>query len=228
MTRVVTCIAVAVPLALPISTASAQSLFLARSIEPGDNPVNSTPQLAASSLFFVAPTQPRQYRVHDIIHVIVSETSSATSSQTLETTKELEVENQIGAMIDLMQLLELRLQSSSIEDLDLLNLETTNEFTGEGEYDRQDRLSARIAAEVVDVKPNGQLVLRARKTIGTDEERRTITLTGIARSDDITEDNSVMSSQLADLAVDVVNEGEVRKGAKKGVITKALEFIFNF
>jgi len=208
--------------------AAGQSLFLQPAGVPGEETPAITPSLPAASMFFVAPTQPRAFSVHDIVHVIINETSSASSSQTLETTKEATLENRLENVIDPMLLLELQLRAAATSELDLLNLEASNEFAGEGAYDRQDRLTARVAAEVVDIKPNGTVILRARKTIGTDEERRTITLTGTARSEDITDANTVLSSQLADLVVDVDNEGEVRKGAKKGVITKALEFLFNF
>jgi len=206
----------------------AQSLFVRQPTIIGDTSAQTTPELATSSLFYVSPSQPKSFSVHDIIHVIVNETSSASSSQSLETTKETTQENDLNSIIDPLQLLELRLQAAAVQNLSLLDLETSAEFTGEGQYDRSDQLRARIAAEVVDVKPNGTLILHARKTVGTDEERQTITLTGTARSQDITEEDTILSSQLANLEVGVVNEGEVRKGAKKGVITKALEWLFNF
>lgn len=205
-----------------------QSLFLQQPEFVGESPPDVPPVLAYSSMFFVQPPQPRKFAAHDIVHVIINETSSATSSQSLETTKELELQNQLNAIVNPLMLLQLRLQAADTQDLTIADLETTNEFTGEGDYDRQDRLSARVAAEIVDVKPNGTLILRARKTVGTDEEMRTITLTGTARTEDVTDENTVLSSQLADLVVAVENEGEVRKAAKKGIITKAIEFLFNF
>ncbi|MEM7622066.1 MAG: flagellar basal body L-ring protein FlgH [Planctomycetota bacterium] len=220
--------AIIVVLTLACGNAWAQSLFVQQSLTVGDAVPENAEQLTATSLFFVAPTQPRSYRVHDIVHVIINETSSATSSQSLETTKELSADNQIEGIIDPMKLLELQLEASSLTNLQLLAAEAANEYAGEGDYDRQDQLQARIAAEVVDVKPNGTLVLRARKTIATDEEERTITLTGLVRGEDITEQNTVLSSQLADLILNVENDGDVRNAAKKGVITRAFEWLFNF
>ncbi len=205
-----------------------QSLFLQQPEFVGDAPPDVPPGLAYNSMFFVQPPQPRKFAAHDIVHVIINETSSATSSQSLETAKETTLENRLNSIVDPLMLLQLRLQSADTQDLTIADLEATNEFTGEGDYDRQDRLSARIAAEIVDVKPNGTLILRARKTVGTDEETRTITLTGTARTEDVTDENTVLSSQLADLVVAVENDGEVRKAAKKGIITKAIEFLFNF
>ena len=103
-----------------------------------------------------------------------------------------------------------------------------SEYEGEGEYKRTDRLTTRITATVIDVKPNGNLVLEAKKTVGKDAEIQTIVLAGICRGDDVTDNNTILSTQLADLVVLMINDGEVKKGADKGVITKALDTVFNF
>ena len=64
---------------------------------------------------------------------------------------------------------------------------------------RADTFTGRITAEVVDVKPNGTLILQATETIKTDEEEQRVTLIGTCRVEDITADNSVLSNQLYDL-----------------------------
>jgi flagellar L-ring protein precursor FlgH len=205
-----------------------QSLFLQQPEFVGDAPPDVPPGLAYNSMFFVQPPQPRKFAAHDIVHVIINETSSANSSQTLETTKDVQIQNTLNGIVDPRLLLELQLRAADTANLTIADLQAQNTYSGDGSYDRSDRLSARIAAEIVDVKPNGTLILRARKTVGTDEETRTITLTGTARTEDVTDENTVLSSQLADLVVAVENDGEVRKAAKKGIITKAIEFLFNF
>src|SRR5207249_1610300 len=99
-------------------------------------------------------------------------------------------------------------------------------FQGQGEVDRADTFTARITAEVLDVKPNGTLVLQARKRIKTDEEEQMFTLTGICRVDDVTADNSVLSSQLYDLELTKNHQGDVRAATKRGMVGKLLD-VFN-
>lgn len=204
----------------------AQSLFSRMLDAPA--PMGTQAELRAASMYLVAPPEPRTYRVHDIVSVIINESSRASSKQSLDTTKETSYRDRLNAMIDPMQLLELRLRGTDFTPLELINLQAKHEFDGEGRYDRNDQLSARIAAEVIDVKPNGNLVLQAKKVIGTDGERRTFVLSGIARSEDITDANTVLSSQLADLRVDVQNAGDLRKSSEKGLFTRVLDTIFNF
>lgn len=205
--------------------ACAQSLFLRMVEEP------ATPGPGASSAWRActsSPPEPRTFRRHDIVYVIVNESSRASSNQKLETAKESTVEDRLNAIIDPIELLQLRLRASSVRNLRLLDLDTEREFTGEGKYNRNDQLSARIAAEVIDVKPNGNIVLQARKAIGTDGERKVMVLSGLARQEDVTDANTILSSQLADLRIDVQHEGDLRKSSEKGLFTRVLDTLFNF
>jgi len=206
--------------------ASAQSLFLRSVTEPVA--LGSTQELRATSMYLVAPPEPRVFKVHDLVYVIINENSNASSQQLMETTKENKSRDTLNALIDPMALLELRLRSGDISGLDLLDLNAKHEFSGDGRYDRNDRLNARIAAEVIDVKPNGNVVLQAKKTIGMDGEIKVLVLSGLARQEDITVENTLLSSQIADLRIDVQHEGELRESTKKGFITRALDTLFAF
>jgi len=208
------------------SGAHAQSLFV-QAVEDAAAAGNRI-ELRATSMYLVEPPEPRTFHTHDIIYVIINENARSSSSQSLETTKETTIEDRLNGIIDPVQLLEFRLRGGDVSALDLLDLETTHEFEGEGQYDRDDRLDARVAAEIIDVKPNGNLVLQARKSIVQDGETKVMLLSGTARQEDITDANTVLSSQLADLRVDVQHEGELKKSSKKGIFTKALETLFAF
>lgn len=211
-------------------TACGQSLFVRQPTLMINEQGQPDPlvELRSTSLFFVQPPEPREIRVHDLVYVIVDEVSRATSSQRLDTIKEFGIEADLNSALDLRSLIELELAAAGIDNLSLIDAEAENEFRSRGDFDRSDRITARLAATVLDVKPNGNLVLEARKTIGTDEERRTLLISGVCRQDDITLSNTILSSQLADLRFEMVYEGQVKKAASKGVITKALEFLFNF
>lgn len=206
--------------------ASGQSLFLRSVTEPVA--LGSAQELRATSMYLVAPPEPRVYKVHDLVYVIISENSDASSQQLVETSKETRVRERLNSTLDPLALLELRLRGGGIDNLDLLNLRARNEFSGDGLYDRRDQFSARIAAEVIDVKPNGNVVLQAKKTIGMDDEVKTLVLSGLARQEDITAENTLLSSQIADLRLDVQHEGELRKSTKKGFFTRAIDTLLAF
>lgn len=220
--------AILVALALPTG---AQSLYDTRPVGvPEDINGIAIPSesLSGYSMFVITPPPPKRLEMHDLVTIIVNETSRAERSQTLETEKEYNADARLTRFPSLADLIEARLEAGDANAVDLLNIEATQEFSGEGDYERTDRITARIQAEVIDIKPNGVLVLEARSVIQTDEEVQVFVLSGNCRSEDITDQNTVQSSQLHNLNIVTRNEGEVRKTSKKGIIPRALEAVFAF
>jgi len=109
-----------------------------------------------------------------------------------------------------------------------IKMSGSRNFKGEATVDRTDSLIARITAEVVDVKPNGTLVLQARKRIKTDEEVQQFVLTGICRAEDISADNTLLSTQMYDLELNKSHTGAVRDTTKRGWVPKLLDAINPF
>ncbi|MFK7758916.1 MAG: flagellar basal body L-ring protein FlgH [Phycisphaerales bacterium] len=211
--------------------AGAQSLYITENSPQVEGPnVQTGPSVLLEdvSLIYIPEPEIRTYQKHDIITIIIDETSSQTSSQTLETTKESEGTVRVNAMVDLLQLLELRVGPGRLNNETIFDASAEREFTGEGDYARQDRFNAQITATVVEVKPNGSLVLQANKRIAKDEEIQMLVIAGMARSEDITRQNTILSSQLANLTLSVQNEGDVKKAAEKGIITEFFDLLFAF
>ncbi len=195
--------------------------------------VNPVAELNGMSLFQIQPEEPRTILLHDLVTIIVNQSSKIERDQKLETKKKLASEAELSALPDLWKLLEARLEAGnrtngSPSGLPELGLSANNNFKGEGDYEREDRFTARVTATVIDVKPNGQLVLEARSTIVTDKEEQTIVLSGVCRQEDVSSGNTVQSTALADLRLLTEHRGEVKDGANKGVITKIFETLFNF
>ena len=207
------------------STLSAQSLFLA---DEGRNDTQPVILLNDVSMHFIAEPETRVIQKHDIITIIIDENSSTTSSQKLETEKESSSSANIDAMISWLKLLELRVEQGDINNVDLIDLATSREFSGEGDYERKDRFTARISAIVREVKPNGTMLVEARKTIARDSEISELVLSGLVREEDITQQNTVLSSQMADLRIILENQGDLKEAAEKGLITRVLDAVFAF
>ena len=210
--------------------AGGQSLFV-QSLDDTRQPTSQELQEsdgAQASMLYVAPPEPRDYAKHDLVTIIIDENSKQTSSQTLDTNKKATSSITMDALTDPWELLELRLREGALTNQSLIDMAINNRYKAEGDYERSDRFNAKITAEIIEVKPNGTLVLQATKQITKDEEIQTLVLSGIIRQEDITNGNTVLSTQMANLSLTVQNEGEVRNAAKKGLLTKVLETIFNF
>lgn len=210
--------------------ASSSSIYFRMDAGPGEleRRVSESNVLEEVSTFHVAPPSPREFRVHDLITIVVDETVRTSNSQSLETEREFELESQLNSLIDAWELLELRLRAGNTQNLTLADVDSNSEFEGTGEAETTNRFTARITATVVDVKPNGTLVLQARRVTQTDDVTSTITLSGIVRKDDVTDDNTVRSTQIANMELKQEQTGSVRDAAKKGLVAKVLEALFAF
>lgn len=190
---------------------------------------NPVADLDGVSLYALQPVAPRQIKVNDLVTVIVNQSSKIERDHKLEADKDTSTQFQVDAFVDFMELLtEGRLKSSGASNFPRIDLSSQRSFDGEGKMDREDRITARITATVIDVKPNGLVVLEARASLFTDEEEQLMLVSGVCRAEDITASNTIQSTQLADLKLEVYHGGEVRDAAKKGFVTRALDAIFAF
>ena len=186
--------------------------------------------IAAQSLFAVPEEQPRLFRRHDLVQIVVQERSRANSKSELETEKSASIDGAVRAFprLTLEDLARLQLFAGRTTDLPRVAVELEKEFEGEGDYKREDDFSTRITAEVLEVLPNGNLVLESRTQIRNDDEISTIRVTGVCRGVDITAANTVLSNQIHDLIIEKRNEGKLREVNEKGVITSFFETLFSF
>ena len=193
-------------------------------------PTDGAPGLALISLYSVEPPQPRQFLANDLVTVIISERARTDRLQELETRKEWDINGSVTSTVDLLKLLELRLQQGrdQSDDLPLMQAQLDREYIGESEFRRDDTVTARVTARVVEVKPNGNILIEARTSVRTDTEEQVILLSGTARGEDVTNNNTIQSNQLYDLTVDIQNTGQVKDGSSKGLFTRVLDTIFNF
>ena len=185
-------------------------------------------QLSNVSYFSVPEPEPRVIKKHDQVTIIIREESEFSSEGTTETKKDAAIDARITEFLKL-DLKEFQLKGGGISEVPpSIVAEGSREFTGEGTVDREDSFTARITARVIDVKPNGTLVLEGRKQITMDEEYQRFLVTGIARAEDVSADNTVLSTQLADFNLRKTHKGNVRNATKKGFIPKLLDVINPF
>ncbi|MEE9211184.1 MAG: flagellar basal body L-ring protein FlgH [Phycisphaeraceae bacterium] len=193
-------------------------------------PNRLSPAIARTSLVAVPPLRLRQFAVNDLVTIIIREFTQADSTAELDTEKDVRFRGDISEFpnLNLRDLLNFQIQASANEDPPKLEMRFRPDFDGEGDYKRKDSLTGRITARIIDIKPNGNLVLEARKYIEQDDETLSLVLTGTCRSEDVTVDNTVLSTELYDLRLAKEHTGELRKVTRKGLLTKLLELIFNF
>ena len=216
-------------------TGSAPTLNPSHHSEPTQPPTSATPSpwngpsFTAASLAGVKPPPPKTYVKHDKIEIIINETSLSTAESKLETKTKYDSRAELAQFPSLKQLLyNATLRDGITGDSPNVGLTANQNYKGDGKLERKDRLTAHISGIVIDVKPNGHLVVEAKETIQQDSESKTLVVAGVCDPKDVTVQGTVLSNQVANLVIRVDNTGQVRDASQKGLIPQVLEAIFNF
>jgi len=91
-------------------------------------------------------------------------------------------------------------------------------FTGTADYEKEGTFEARITVRVVDVLPNGVLVVAGKRTVVTDGEEKTLRLAGLVRPADVTASNTVLSEQVADARISFKGHGTITRATDPGLL----------
>ncbi len=97
---------------------------------------------------------------------------------------------------------------------------------GNGSTRRGSSLEARLTARVVEVTPDGNLRIEGSREIVINGERQRLTITGLVRPADISPNNTVLSSYLADARIELDGDGPVGDLQDPGLLTKIFNWLF--
>jgi flagellar L-ring protein precursor FlgH len=101
-----------------------------------------------------------------------------------------------------------------------INGSLQSQYRTESEMELRDALTFRIAAAVVDIRPNGNLVIEARRKIEINEEVWMQSLTGVVRRQSIGPDRTVRSDEVSELSIKKSERGFVNDAYSRGWFTR--------
>jgi len=106
------------------------------------------------------------------------------------------------------------------------DIKTKNSFDGKGDNIRNASLRARMSVTVINIKPNGDLIIQGSRTIGISKDKETIVLTGVVRQKDIAPNNTINSYQIADAEIHYTGKGNASTAARPGFLSRFLGWLF--
>ena len=197
------------------------------SMPPGPKVNAVTRAIEAVSPIAIPSLPQRRFRVNDLITIIVRQQKEHRADGRLDSKKEWDINGKLSEWFRFYE--DHRVGSNTFRHGEPgFDFEFENELKSRSRANRTDTFTTRLQARIIDVKPNGNLVLEARVRGSHDEEQWTITLTGVCRSEDVTPDNSVLSTQIAELAIEESNQGAVRDGTRRGWVPKIVDWLRPF
>lgn len=171
---------------------------------------------AASSLWtgagsLYADNKARQ--VGDLVTIIIVERTQATSTAQTQTGQDTSVN--FGPVL-----------WNSVPIVPGFGLSGNDNFRAGGSTTRGGSLNARMTAKVVEVLPNGNLVIEGRQTIIVNDEEQVIVVSGTIRPQDIAPDNTVLSTYVADATISYHGAGTIGDKQEPGLLTRLFNWLF--
>jgi len=153
----------------------------------------------------------RAAAVGDLLTVLVYENSSASSSTDTSADKSAGVRAEIN--------------STNTGRRQGGQLALGDDFAGKGRVQRSGRLSAQLSMRVLEIQSNGDFIVAGQQTIEINGEINEIRISGRIRRADIGENNTVISTRIADARIDYLGEGYISDRARPGLVTKVLTWL---
>jgi flagellar L-ring protein FlgH len=101
-------------------------------------------------------------------------------------------------------------------------------FAGHGQTGQSNSLVGEISVVVSEVLPNGNMRVRGEKLLHINRGNETIRVSGIVRPGDITSDNRVASTRVADAQIDYVGRGEISRASRQGWLQRFFSILSPF
>ena len=160
------------------------------------------------------PVEPHPIRLHDIITVQVNETSTVNSEGQMDRKKKGYGDLTLPNWILLKGL-------SVVPDPQTagsphIRGEVDNKLQSQAVFETKDAMKLQIACNIVDIRPNGNLVIEGRRTIKNNEDTWEYSLGGEIRAEDVLPNNTVLSQNVSNMRLVKREEGHVRDGYRRG------------
>lgn len=169
----------------------------------------------------------RARSIGDIVLVKIVETSSGKKTAETTTARDSSVEGGISSLFGFESWFR-GPNGEHTPSLTSMNTTLKKDFTGTGETKRDSTVTATLSARVIDVNLDGNLLIRGYREVRVNNETQHIILSGLVRPSDISKDNSIESSHIADARIEYTGTGALSSKQQPGWLANALDIVWPF
>ncbi len=172
--------------------------------------------LTANPTYLSLYTDKKAKRVEDVVTVLVLESARASNDTKTQTDEKHDAGIEVGAG---------RGALNFIPGMGA-SMGTDNAYDGRGKTSRVGEVKATVSARVIKVYENGNLLIEGNKEVEVNNEKEILRVSGIVRSEDISPDNTIYSSKIADARIHYSGEGTGASAASPGWLARFFHWIF--
>ncbi|MGA3032513.1 MAG: flagellar basal body L-ring protein FlgH [Acidobacteriaceae bacterium] len=146
-------------------------------------------------------TDVKAFRIHDVVSIVVTESLAASTDGQVKNTRASSANSGLTSLFGALK------ASNALQNL--VGANAASALTAQGQSTTNSSLVTTFGAEVVDVLPNGMLVVQATRQLTFSEQTQLIELRGLVRPEDVSSQNQVLSTAMTDLELEVTGKGIV-------------------
>lgn len=167
----------------------------------------------------------KAHAVGDILTILVQENNAASKQNNTSTAKQAAVDASIASFLYGPNASGLLTKKGKYP---ALKFDSKSDFSGGGQINNSEKITARLAVRVIDVLPNGNLVVEGRRQTAFSGEKQDATLRGTVRADDVMANNTIYSYNMADATIQFESKGTITDSQRKGWFTRIWDKISPF
>jgi flagellar L-ring protein FlgH len=167
----------------------------------------------------------KAHRAGDIVTVVIQENNGTSRNNNTTTSRSSGIDASVSSFLYPAGASGLLTKSGQ---LPAMSMTGKNTFNGGGTIANQETINAQIAVKVIDVLPNGNLVLEGRRQTAFSGEKQEAVLRGTVRADDVSSANTVFSYNIADASIQYISHGALSDSQNKGWFTKVWDKVSPF
>jgi flagellar L-ring protein FlgH len=146
-------------------------------------------------------TDAKAARLHDVVSIVVTESLAASTDGQVKNSRASNASSKITSLFGALK------ASNAMQNL--VGQTSASGLTAQGQSTTNSSLATTFGAEVVDVLPNGLLVVQATRQLTFSQQTQLIKLRGLVRPEDVSAQNQVLSTAMTDLELEVTGKGIV-------------------
>lgn len=150
--------------------------------------------------------------VGDILTIVINETTTQTATKSRSNSKSGSVSVGTGTGI--------------FDFIRAFSASGSDSFKADGSAVDTNRYSGQITVTVVEVLPNDNMIVEGTQSIWQNRDEHKITLRGVIRRDDVTINNTVPSTRVADATIKFDGKGPLNAKQRQGILTQIFNFLF--
>jgi flagellar L-ring protein FlgH len=166
-------------------------------------------------------TDAKAYRIHDVVSIVVTESLAASTAGQVKNSRASTANSGLTSLFGALK------TSNALQNL--VGATASSGLTAQGQSTTNSSLATTFGAEVVDVLPNGMLVVQATRQLTFSDQTQLIKLRGLVRPEDVSNQDQVLSTAMTDLELEVTGKGIVNDSTyRQNPVVRFLERLLVF